>query len=141
MSWKLTGDFCVMKMENDAKFDEELTCQFKIDMRNCDRSTRIWTRALENLKNLHFNRFLFNKVYNNVWAEKIIGELCLMVLNIDAAFCVDIWCGYFDATFRWCGYFWGPWVSFFTADEFSVRVTKINSRIGVSWTHSPPFCF
>ena len=23
-----------MKMENDAKIEEELTCQFKIDMRN-----------------------------------------------------------------------------------------------------------
>ena len=42
---------------------------------------------------------------------------------------------------RWCRYFWGPWVSFVTADEFSVRVTKITSRIGVSWTHSLPFCF
>ena len=27
--------------------------------------------------------------------------------------------------FRSCGYFRGPWVSFVTADEFSVRVTKI----------------
>ena len=26
-------------------------------------------------------------------------------------------------------------------DEFSVRVTKISSRIGVSWTHSLLFCF
>ena len=43
--------------------------------------------------------------------------------------------------FRWCGYFWGPWVSFVTTDEFSVRVTKITSRIGVSWTHSQPFYF
>ena len=38
--------------------------------------------------------------------------------------------------FRWCGYFWGPWVSFVMTDEFSVRVTKITSRIGVLWTHS-----
>ena len=43
--------------------------------------------------------------------------------------------------FQWCGYFWGPWVSFVTTDEFSVRVTKITSRIGVSWTHSLPFYF
>ena len=43
--------------------------------------------------------------------------------------------------FRWCGYFWGPWVSFVTTDEFSVRVTKITSRIGISWTHSLPFYF
>ena len=34
--------------------------------------------------------------------------------------------------FWWCGYFWGPWVSFVTTDKFSVRVTKITSRIGVS---------
>ena len=43
--------------------------------------------------------------------------------------------------FRWCGYFWGPWVSFVMTDEFSVRVTKITSRIGVSWTHSLPLYF
>ena len=35
----------------------------------------------------------------------------------------------------------GPWVSFATTDEFSVRVTKITLRIGVSWTHSLPFYF
>ena len=43
--------------------------------------------------------------------------------------------------FQWCGYFWGPWVSFVTTDAFSGRVTKITSRIGVSWTHSLPFYF
>ena len=41
----------------------------------------------------------------------------------------------------WCGYFWGNWVTFITTDEFSVRVTKITSRIGVSWTHSLSFYF
>ena len=30
------------------------------------------------------------------------------------------------------GYFGGPWMSFFATIEFSVRVTKITSRIGVS---------
>ena len=34
MSLKFTGELCVMTMKNDAKIDEELTCQFKIDMRN-----------------------------------------------------------------------------------------------------------
>ena len=33
MSLKLTGELCVMTMKNDAKFEKELTCQFKIDMR------------------------------------------------------------------------------------------------------------
>ena len=41
--------------------------------------------------------------------------------------------------FRWRGYFWGPWVSFVMTDEFSVIVTKITWRIGVSWTHTFPF--
>ena len=34
MSLKFTGEFCVMTLKNDAKFEEELTCQFKIDMTN-----------------------------------------------------------------------------------------------------------
>ena len=46
---------------------------------------RILTWALENLKNLHFNGLLLNKVHN-VWAKKSIGEFCLMALNIDATF-------------------------------------------------------
>ena len=43
MSLKLTGEFCVMKMKHDTKFEQELTSQFKIDMRNLtnfDPSTR-----------------------------------------------------------------------------------------------------
>ena len=34
MSLKFTGEFCVTTVKNDAQFEEELTCQFKIDMRN-----------------------------------------------------------------------------------------------------------
>ena len=34
MSLKFTGYLCVMTMKNDAKSEEELTGQFKIDMRN-----------------------------------------------------------------------------------------------------------
>ena len=34
MSLKFTGELCVMAMKIDAKFEEELNCQFKIDMRN-----------------------------------------------------------------------------------------------------------
>ena len=44
MSLKITGELCVMTMKNDAKFEEELTCQLKIDMRNLtntDPSTQI----------------------------------------------------------------------------------------------------
>ena len=34
MSLKSTEELCVMNMKNDAKFEEELTCHFKIDMTN-----------------------------------------------------------------------------------------------------------
>ena len=34
MSLKFTEKLCVMTMKNDAKTEEELTCRFKIDMRN-----------------------------------------------------------------------------------------------------------
>ena len=34
MSLKFKGELCVMTMKNDAKAEEELTCQFKIDMKN-----------------------------------------------------------------------------------------------------------
>ena len=34
MSLKFTGELCVMTMKNDATFEEELTCQCKIDTRN-----------------------------------------------------------------------------------------------------------
>ena len=31
---KFTGELCVMTKKNDAKFEKELICEFKIDMRN-----------------------------------------------------------------------------------------------------------
>ena len=43
MSLKFTDQLYVMAMKNDAKFEEELTCHFKIDMRNLknfDSNTR-----------------------------------------------------------------------------------------------------
>ena len=49
-----------MTMKKVAKLEEELTCQFKIGMRNLT----ILIRALENLKNLHFNGLSLAKVYD-----------------------------------------------------------------------------
>ena len=43
MSLKFTEELCITTKKNDAKFEEELTCRFKIDMRilmNFDPSTR-----------------------------------------------------------------------------------------------------
>ena len=34
MGLKFTGKLCIMTMKNDAKFKQELTGWFKIDMRN-----------------------------------------------------------------------------------------------------------
>ena len=34
MTLKFTGELCIMTIKNDAKFEEELTCQFKADMKN-----------------------------------------------------------------------------------------------------------
>ena len=34
MSLKFKEELCVMSMKNDAKFEEELTNRFKIDIRN-----------------------------------------------------------------------------------------------------------
>ena len=34
MSLKFTGELYVMRMKNDAKFEEDLTIHLKIDMRN-----------------------------------------------------------------------------------------------------------
>ena len=44
MSLKFTEELCVMRTKNNAKFKEDLTCQFKIDMKNLtnfDLTTRI----------------------------------------------------------------------------------------------------
>ena len=49
-----------MRMKNGAKFDKDLTCQFKIDMRNLiifDPSTR-------KSQNLNFNELFLTKAYN-----------------------------------------------------------------------------
>ena len=45
MSLKFTGELCVMTMKNDAKFEEELTCLFKIDLTNFDPRTRKLQKA------------------------------------------------------------------------------------------------
>ena len=55
-------------MKNDVKIEEELTCQFKIDMgnwANFDRST-------QKSQNFHFNGLPLTKLYNvrnlgNIW--------------------------------------------------------------------------
>ena len=49
----------------NAKIEEELTCQFKTHLRNLTNLTQ----AFKNLKNLHFHGLFLNKIYI-VWAKK-----------------------------------------------------------------------
>ena len=65
LSWKFTEELCIIAMKNVTKFEEKLTCCFKID-------TTIWpilTPEFECLKNFLFSWLLLTKVYN-IWAKK-----------------------------------------------------------------------
>ena len=57
MSLKFTEELCVMK--DDAKFGDELTCRFKIDMMNLTK----FDSSTKSLKNFHFNGLLLSKIY------------------------------------------------------------------------------
>ena len=55
MSLKLTGEVYATTIKNDAKTEEELTCQFKIDMRtlmNFEQSTNTFCAFKNDTKNL-----------------------------------------------------------------------------------------
>ena len=94
---KLMASFCLKFKMYELKIYRGVMChdneQWGKIWRGSDLSVEeftwgIWqilTRALENLKHLHFNRLLLTKV-NNVWAKKIIEELFFRELNIDAKF-------------------------------------------------------
>ena len=60
MSLKFTGKFCVMTIKNDAKSEEEMTCQFKIDKRNL---TNFDTNTQKSQK-FAFNGLILTKVHN-----------------------------------------------------------------------------
>ena len=60
-------EFCVMTMNRDAKFEEELTCQFKTDLRNL---TNLDQRAHKNLKNLHSNGCSYYSRQGDRWQFK-----------------------------------------------------------------------
>ena len=78
---KFTEELCVVTVKNNAKFEEELTCHFKTDMRNL---TNFDSSAWKSKKVALYLASL-SKVYN-VWSKKSTDELCLMALKIDAKF-------------------------------------------------------
>ena len=66
MSLIFRGELCVIKMNNNAKFEEKFTCQFKTNMKNLTN----FDPNAQNLKNLHFNELLLTNVYN-IRAKKV----------------------------------------------------------------------
>ena len=82
MSLKFTGELCVMTMKNDAKFEEELTCQFKTDMRNLtnfDLSTRKYQKICT-LTGCFWPKYIMFDL------SKYRGVMSLMALKIDSKF-------------------------------------------------------
>ena len=57
MSLKLTEELCVIKIKNDAKFEEKLTYGFEIDMTYLTNLTQV----IESVKRLNFNSKFFDK--------------------------------------------------------------------------------
>ena len=90
ISLKFTGEFCVITLKN---MTQNLKRNWLVSSKLTWGIWQILTRALENLKNLHFNGLLLNKVYN-VWAKKSIEELCLMALNTDTTFEGKLTCAF-----------------------------------------------
>ena len=60
MSLKFTEELCVTTMRNDAKCEDKLTCQLKIDMRNLTN----FDPNTQNLKRAYSNGLLLTKEYN-----------------------------------------------------------------------------
>ena len=69
MSLKFTEELCIMTIKSDAKFEDELTCCFRIDMRNL---------AIFHSKVSKFCTLTFEL--------KNAMELCLMTMKSDAEF-------------------------------------------------------
>ena len=60
MSLKFARELSVMTIKNDAKFEEELTCQLKVDMRNLMN----FAPTTQKSQTLHFNGLFLSKVEN-----------------------------------------------------------------------------
>ena len=81
MSLKFTEELCLVTMKNDEKFEEELTCHLKTDMRNLTNLEKNTPKS----KKLLFNWLLWPK-YIMLELKKSTEELYLMALKIDAKF-------------------------------------------------------
>ena len=71
-----------MTMKNDTKFEEELTCQFKIDM---SKSTNFDLSTWKSQKNFTLIGCFWPK-YIMLELKKSLEKFCLIALKIDAKF-------------------------------------------------------
>ena len=72
ISLKFTGELCIMTMKRDAKFEKELTCKFKVGMRN------LLKIGMRNLLNFHQSTQKISKIYTLMgcfWPKYIMFEL------------------------------------------------------------------
>ena len=60
MSLEFMEKLCVMTMKNDTKIEEELTCRFKIDMKNFTN----FDQSTQKSKKFAINELLVTKLYN-----------------------------------------------------------------------------
>ena len=110
---------------------------------------QIFTWALENLKNLHFNGLLLNKVHT-LGAKKSMGEFCLMAPNIDTTFKGKLTCAskndmtnlenFHQSMFGSLkmGLWWDPfiqsrkWMSLKFTGEFCVMTMKNDANLKIN---------
>ena len=88
ISLKFTGELYVVTMKNDAKFEQELTCQLEIDMRN-----------LTNLDPSTQKSQKFALLMDCFWLKYIMFELNkYRVLMFDGT---EYWCKHWRKTDLW----------------------------------------
>ena len=80
---KLKGELCVTAMKNDAKFEVELTCQFKIDMRN------LTNFHMSTFERLWWDPFIQSRKCKS---SKFAGEFCATAMKNDPKFKEELTC-------------------------------------------------
>ena len=86
MSLKFTEELCVMTMKNNAKFEEELTCRFKISMRNLTNfEPSTWMSQKFSLWGTPFEQII-------CLSQKSTEEVSFMTMEWDTKFAEELTC-------------------------------------------------
>ena len=83
MTLKFAEELCVMTMKNDAKFEEELTCHFKTDLRNLTNFSSMFSSAHIFLRHdsCFKNHIMENFQVNHDQCDSNINVLLIQLLN------------------------------------------------------------